>query len=467
MQNIIPFVMFIPLVFAIFSFVFKKHAQIIGVSFSIVWFLLAVLLIFDVYEHKILIYNFGGFEPPLGITFETNGLSSVMILVSSILILVCSIYGYFYLKEAHKALFYPLVAFLSLGLSVVFLSTDIFNLYVSLEIIGLSAVALSVIGGNKDSITSAISYLFATLIGSGFYLLGVALIYANYGILDIGLLSQNMYNDFTTSIAFVLILIGLCLKTALFPFHYWLPKAHANALTPISSLLSAIVVKTSFYLLFILTYKLFYQHQVIIEILGYIGAIAIIYGGIQAFVAKDLKLMIAYSTVSQIGYLFIVFALSSSLAFNGALFAILSHSFAKAGLFLASGVIILVMGSKNVIDLKGISSVLPFSVFTIALSAVSLIGLPPSLGFISKWYYLQESIIQNNWIIFGCVIVGGIISAMYLFKILLLALQPSVSVFVVPTSRGFRVLQWCAFVLSLLGVVCGFFAFAISSFVGL
>ncbi|QOG13157.1 complex I subunit 5 family protein [Arcobacter sp. FWKO B] len=468
MSVVIPLLLFVPLVFGVFSFIFKIYSKMLGLIFSFVWLCLAVVLIVFVQNsQEVMVYNFGGFEAPLGIEFRVTPLSSFMIGLSAFLIFITSIYARFYLKEKDIVIYYPLIAFLSCAMTVLFLSRDIFNLYVALELIGLSAVALSALGAKNESIKSAIGYLFASLAGSGFYLLAVALIYANYSTLHIDELSYIIEDDFITNIALILIIIGLCIKTALFPFHYWLPNAHSNALSPVSALLSAIVIKTSFYLLYILIFDIFTYETVFFKIMGYFGVVAIFYGAIQAIYSKDFKVMIAYSTVSQVGYLFVVFAISSSLAIQGAFFALLSHSLAKGGLFLASGVIIMVIGSKNIIDLKGVSNILPLSVFTVALSAISLIGFPPSLGFVSKWYYLQATLNEELIVFFIAIAFGSVLSAVYLFKILILSLSPSVSTVVIPNKSGFKVLQWCAFILSFLSVVLGLVASKISILVGL
>lgn len=406
------------------------------------------------------------FLPPLGIEFRLNQLNGFILLISSFLILVTTIYGMFYFKQKDEVIFYPLVAFLSCGVGVLLLSTDIFNIYVALELIGICSVALSALGSKKDSIKSAIDYLFASLLGSAFYLLGVAIIYGVYSTLYIYEIANNITNDFSTYVALIFMIIGLSIKTALFPFHYWLPNAHSNALSPISALLSGLVIKTSFYMIFLLYYKVFLLDFILFDIIAYMGLIAIIYGGIQAILTKDLKLMIAYSTISQIGYLFILFGISNQFALCGAFFALISHMLAKGGLFLISGVMIYLVGSKNIVDFKGIAYVLPLSVFTFSLSAISLIGLPPSLGFVSKWYYLNASFDENLWIFFIGILLGGLLSAIYLFRIIIFSFEYSVSQISIPKDNKYSIMQWSAFILSFLSVVLGFFGSIISTLIG-
>lgn len=459
-------IVFVPILFAILTFIFKQYSRFFGLIFSVLWFFIIVYLNINLQIHHELIYYFGGFLPPLGIEFRLNQLNGFILLISSFLILVTTIYGMFYFKQKDEVMFYPLVAFLSCGVGVLLLSTDIFNIYVALELIGICSVALSALGSKKDSIKSAIDYLFASLLGSAFYLLGVAIIYGVYSTLYIYEIANNITNDFSTYVALIFMIIGLSIKTALFPFHYWLPNAHSNALSPISALLSGLVIKTSFYMIFLLYYKVFLLDFILFDIIAYMGLIAIIYGGIQAILTKDLKLMIAYSTISQIGYLFILFGISNQFALCGAFFALISHMLAKGGPFLISGVMIYLVGSKNIVDFKGIAYVLPLSVFTFSLSAISLIGLPPSLGFVSKWYYLNASFDENLWIFFIGILLGGLLSAIYLFRIIIFSFEYSVSQISIPKDNKYSIMQWSAFILSFLSVVLGFFGSIISTLIG-
>jgi formate hydrogenlyase subunit 3/multisubunit Na+/H+ antiporter MnhD subunit len=374
------------------------------------------------------------------------------------------------LHKKQAVLFYPLSSFLALGFVVIYLSQDIFNNFVGLEIVGLSAVALSALQKSFKSIHSALVYLFATLVASGFYLLGVAIIYAKYSLLDIASLQQVVQNDVGTLVAFGSMVIAFLIKTALFPFSFWLPKAHANALSPVSALLSALVIKTTFYLLYLYSSTLFSFAINIHTLLGILGIIAIFYGGMKAFLSTNLKILIAYSTISQVGYLMVVFSLGHPYAFYGMVFVLLSHAFAKAGLFLAAGVIVHKAKSKSIEMLQGYASITPIAVFAIGLSSVSLIGLPPSLGFVSKWYYLQSTFESSSWIFFGAILVGGILSALYLFKILILFLdKPLEATQTAQSSKeklSLSVLQWSAFSLSFFSVFLGLFSNVLIGFLG-
>jgi formate hydrogenlyase subunit 3/multisubunit Na+/H+ antiporter MnhD subunit len=457
MANFIVAVIMIPLVFAMISFIFANYAKRLGLAFSTLWLTVAAFLFYEV-TNNALIYEFAGFAAPLGIIYVATPLGALMVLLSAVILFCITLYTVF---SNASPIFYPLAAFLACGLGVVFLSNDIFNIYVGLEITGLSAVALTAYSQKKQNIQAAIQYFFATLLGSGFYLLGVALLYARYGVLDITLLAQLSTNDLPTFAATVCVVAGLSLKTALFPFHFWLPKAHANAVAPISALLSALVVKASFYLIYRFYYELF-SFDFIAEILTLFGIVAIFYGGFLALYAKTIKLLIAYSTLSQLGYLFLVFSIDADIIKQAMVFHLISHALAKGGLFLAAGAILLSLGEKNIGGLKGLGSKMPIVAFVFGLSTLTLIGLPPSLGFVAKWQYLVGAFAYEQMVVVVALLGGGILSAAYLFKILLLSLQtpPKGQQSQIRLKSTF-VMQWIAFTLSFSSVALGFFANAI------
>ncbi|MGM0519554.1 MAG: complex I subunit 5 family protein [Campylobacterota bacterium] len=467
MIHLIPLIVVTPLIFSIFAFTFKKYAKVLMLVFTVFWIFLSVNLFLQVLDENKIFYNFAGYVPPLGIEFVAFRLNTLLLVLSSFILFMAVLYAYFYLQKQKELLFFSLIGFLSSGIAITFLSNDIFNIYVGLELLSLSAVSLSALGASKESIHAAIKYLFASLLASGFYLLAVVLIYSNYSTLSIEILSEVIKDDKITLLAYILIAIALIIKTALFPFHYWLAKAHSNAITPVSALLSAIVIKTTFYLLLFFSYQVFIFDYEIKNFIGVLGVIAIFYGGIQAILAKKLKLLIAYSTISQVGYLFVVFILLSNQALYATIFILISHMFAKAGLFLIAGVFILCAQSKKIESLKGISSVLPLGVFTLSFSAITLIGLPPTLGFSAKWYYLQEALNQKEWILFVLILLATFITAFYFSRLIILTLmkKDDSKNFIKPSNHNLFILQAIAFILSLTSVIMGFFSSNITNMI--
>lgn len=408
---------------------------------------------------KAVIHAAGGWGAPLGIDLAADGLSVAFVLLVHAVALPLAIYAHAYFKASDVAgrYFWPLMGFLVAGLNALFLSQDLFNLYVTLELVGLAAVALVAAGGQAPQMAAALRYLFATLLGSGAYMLGVALIYSIYGTVSIAFLTPLVNAGFSplAAIAAGLMLAGLMLKTALFPLHYWLPSAHAGAPAPVSALLSALVVKASFYLILRLWLG---PLQPLLAPLAWLaaalGMAAILWGSWQAIRADKLKRLIACSTVAQLGYLFLIFPLlASGQALHAGLMQVYAHGFAKASMFVAAGVVIKASGHDTVAGLAGAVSRLPVTMFAFGLAGMTLMGLPPSSGFLAKWLLIEAALAQGHWYIAGAVLAGGLLAAVYVFRILrqsFLGAPEGQPLGHVPHS-----LEWSAFALAAASVLLG------------
>ncbi|WIM06248.1 MAG: proton-conducting transporter membrane subunit [Candidatus Nitricoxidivorans perseverans] len=404
----------------------------------------------------------GGWGAPLGIDLAADGLSAAMLLLTQCVALPVAVYASAYYKrdDAAGAYFWPLAGFLIAGLNALFLSADLFNIYVTLELLGLAAVGLVAAGGGAQQAAAALRYLFATLLGSGLYLLGVALIYGAYGTVSIEVLTPLVTSEAPRLmwIAGGLMLIGLMLKTALFPFHFWLPPAHGGAPAPVSALLSALVVKASFYLILRLWIGPFSPLIAAAEWLAWLlalfGTLAIFWGSWQAIRAERLKMLIAYSTVAQLGYLFLIFPLLTGHgAIQAGVMQAFAHGLAKAGMFVAAGVFIKATGQDTVAGLAGGVDRLPVTLFAFGLAGMTLMGLPPSSGFLAKWQLIEVALDRGYWWLVVVVLAGGLLAAVYVFRVLRQAflLAPANQAMVtVP-----RTLEWTAFLLSAASVLLG------------
>ncbi len=413
------------------------------------------LLQTGVYHHAI-----GGWNAPLGIALYADGLSLVMLAITALVGCGVSSYASGYFEAAQSSRFWPLWLLLQGALNALFLSADIFNLYVTLELLGLSAVALTALSGSTDALSGAMRYLLATLLGSLAYLLGVALLYHGFGSLDISLLAARIEPTPAAQAALGLICAGLTLKTALFPLHFWLPPAHASASAPVSALLSGLVVKASFYILLRLWLTVFAELDSGVDtLLGLLGAAAILWGSLQALRQARLKLLVAYSTVAQIGYLFLAFPLivaPAAAAWIPAAYLALSHGLAKAAMFMAAGNIIRVCGHDRIADLAQPLQRLPLTAAAFALAGVSIMGLPPSGGFIGKWLLLEAALTRNRWDLVVVILVGGLLAAIYVFKVI----KPGFSALTTepaPAAVPAR-LEWTALLLALAALALGLLA---------
>lgn len=411
----------LPLVGAVVAFVLRPIATWIGVASALGTALGAAGLALTLIEGGAGRYAVGGWEAPLGIALFADGLSLLMLLMTAAVGLAVSLYAPRYFRDEPRQLadFWPLWLFLWAGLNALYLAGDLFNLYVTLELVGLAAVALAALAGSADALSGAMRYLLVSLVGSLFYLLGVALLYHAFGSLDVAILARRVAPSPPLWAAVGLIAAGLLLKTALFPLHFWLPPAHASAAAPVSALLSALVVKGSFYLLLRLWLTLFGDLAgAVATLLGLMGAGAILWGSLQALRQTRLKLLIAYSTVAQLGYLFLAFPLASASAWRAAVYLAISHALAKAAMFLAAGNILMFAGHDRIADLDRVAQRLPLSLAAFALGGVSIMGLPPSGGFIGKWLILGVAIEQGAWGSVLVVMLGGLLAAVYVFKVI-------------------------------------------------
>lgn len=367
----------------------------------------------------------GGWNAPLGIIMGADGVAAFMLLVIWLVGLGVAAYAIGYFSASRRdAYFWPLWMFLTAGLNALMLSRDLFNAYVALELIGLSGVALVALPNGRQTVVAAIRYLMISLVGSLLYLSGVALTYAEYGAVDYATVASQAQGTTSTAIALAAMTTGLLMKSAIVPLHSWLPPAHASAPAPVSALLSALVVKAAFFLLVRLFVSVF-PTAGLFELRGLLGVLAIVsvlWGGIQALAQYRFKQLVAYSTVSQLGYMFLLFPLLSSEGatpelWMGTFLFLMAHAFAKSSMFMVAGNILRSAGHDRISDLGEISRRLPVSMAAFGISAVSLAGLPLTGGFVGKWLLLTEAIRQAKWICVGVLIVGGLIAATYLLRV--------------------------------------------------
>jgi formate hydrogenlyase subunit 3/multisubunit Na+/H+ antiporter MnhD subunit len=401
-----------------------------------------------------------------------DGLSVLMLLMTSAVGMGITVHAFAYLADhappgspeaaegrVRRLLFWPLWLFLWAALSALFLSRDVFNVYVTLELVGLSAVALVALAGDRDAFGAAARYLVLALLGSLAYLLGVGLLYAALGTLDADGVRAALRPGLLATAAGALVLAGLAVKAALFPLHGWLPPAHARAPSPVSAALSALVVKASFYLLLRWSTEILPPDMLgpAKLLLGILGALAILWGSVQALRQERLKQVVAYSTVAQLGYLFLFFPLSRGLgagpALAGAALFALAHALAKSALFLAAGSALHALPSDRIDELGGLGARMPLTAATLAMASVSILALPPSGGFAGKWFLLTAAIRSGEWWWAAVMLAGGLLAAGYTFRVLerVMADAPGGG----PPARAPAAMQISALALAVAALVLG------------
>lgn len=388
-------------------------------------------------------YDLGNWAPPLGVALQADGLSAVLLLTTAVVMLAVAIYAHPVFRvpagqsETRRHLaFWTLLMGVWAGLNLVFLGQDLFNLYVALELLTFSAVPLVCLDGRAETLQAALRYLLFALLGSVLYLLGTALLYGEFGTLDIDLLRGRIEGAGPLPVpaiaAAALMTVGLLAKTALFPLHLWLPPAHAGAPPAASAVLSALVVKASFFLVVRLWFDVMpaLLAQTAAQVLGALGAAAIVYGGLLALGQARLKMLIAYSTLAQLGYLFLIFPLAAVAPaavgepgiLTGGMLQLVAHACAKAAMFMAAGLIAASLGQDRIGELAGIARALPITVLAFGLGGLALVGVEPSGAYLAKTVLDGAAAASGQWWWGLAMQVGGLLTAAYLIRVFFHAL---------------------------------------------
>jgi len=431
---LLPLLIVVPLLTAILAFLLPRLAFALAVASAALTSGLTLVTLAALAQTGPLRHAVGGWNAPLGIDLFMDGLSALMVGLTAIIGLLLTIYAHGYFQptadshdesEAHRyAFFWPLWLFLWSSLNALFLSADVFNLYVTLELLGFSAVALTALAGKPAVLKAAMRYLLVSLSGSLLYLMGVVFLYGGSGVLDITRLNLAAEAGPALAASAALISAGLMMKSALFPLHFWLPPAHANAAAPVSALLSALVVKGSFYILLRLWLEVFYPlaDTLVPQVISWLGAGAILWGSFQAIHQTRLKLLIAYSTVAQLGYMFLLLPLmlfnrEDSAALAGIVCFLLAHAVAKSAAFLSAGSVLHATHDDRIASLDGLICSHPLTVTAFGLAGISLVALPPSGGFLGKWLLLDAAIDQGYWGLVAVILAGGLLAAIYILRV--------------------------------------------------
>jgi formate hydrogenlyase subunit 3/multisubunit Na+/H+ antiporter MnhD subunit len=387
------------------------------------------------------VYLLGGWAPPLGVALRADALAVVMLLVVAVVVFGIGVYACADFgtpsdtREARGPLAYWLLLMAVWGsLNLVFVSGDLFTLYVALELLTFAGVPLVSLEGRGETLRAALRYLLFALLGSVLYLLGAVLLYGAYGTLDIALLAAHIRPDPATLAAAALMTTGLLAKTALFPLHIWLPPAHAGAPAAASAVLSALVVKGSWFLVVRLWFDVMPGVVTLsaAQLLAGMGAAAIVFGSIVAVRQERLKLLVAYSTLAQIGYLFLMFPLAFDAggnalvhggALTGGLLQAISHATAKAGMFMAAGLVYAALGHDRIAELGGVARAMPVTVLTFAVAGVALMGVVPSGAYLAKKLLLYAADDSGQWWWTIVLQVGAVFTAGYVVLVLVNALR--------------------------------------------
>jgi len=394
-------------------------------------FILTLIIGYHVSQGQILSYAVSGWEPPWGIEMMVDSLSAIMMMLISGVSLFILIFSFVAIKYELERIvtgwYYTAFLLCLSGMVGLVVSNDIFNMYVLIEIAGISACALVAAKGTRLSTEAALKYLLLATIGSGFILFGIGFIYMITGHLNIHFIAAELtvVKDqypiliWTTLSFFV---VGFGVKAALFPLHLWLPDAHSSAPSPSSAILSSLVVKVyiiAFVKILLIAFGLEIFHETFIRHLIIVLAVMAMLGGsFFAFVQIELKRRLAYSTVAQVGYIFLGIGLGTPWGLAAGMLHILVHAFMKTCLFLCAGAIAYQTGRKQVNEFAGMGYSMPITMGAFTVAAFSMVGIPLFGGFISKYGLALGSLEADLPILILVIVLSGLLNATYYFPII-------------------------------------------------
>jgi len=424
---ILPFFVIIPLGTAFLISLFGKRIKNLSDLLANLGTL--SLLIFSLYSipqvfvHKILVYKVGGWIPPIGICMVLDGLTSFMLVTVNLVSFLVTLYSVNYMERyTDKHRFYTLFMLMLAGMNGIIITGDLFNLFVFLEIASIASYALVAFGTEAEELEASFKYAVMGSVASSFILLGIALLYSYTSTLnmaDISLSLSGKPAGMMVSFVAVLFLAGFGLKTALVPFHAWLPDAHPSAPAPISAMLSGVFIKTlGIYALCRVFFNILTVSSRLLFVLIVLGMISMVVGAFLAIAQTDIKRMFAYSSISQIGYIIFALGIGTPLAILGGLFHLFNHAVFKSLLFLNSGAIEYSTHTRNLNRLGVLSRSLPVTGYTSLLGSMAISGIPPLGGFWSKLIIIIAAIQAGYFVSSVVAILISILTLAYYLKFL-------------------------------------------------
>jgi multicomponent Na+:H+ antiporter subunit D len=431
-MSLLPILLLLPLLFgsvlAVLAGLWRPAAaQVVAVVATGATLVTGVVGLVTVTRDGPLTHDLGGWPPPFGIEYVLDPLSAYMVVVVALIGTMVAIYptkAAFDIQPGRGVPLYPLVLLLLTGLVGVMLTGDLFHLFVFLEIYAISTYALVSLGGER-AVFASFRYLLLGTVGSMLYLLGVGFLYFSTGSLnmaDVAALLPELATDPNILGSMGLIVLGLALKMALFPLHVWLPDAHTYSPPGVAALLAAVQVKAAAYALVRILFEVYGPAYgadgVPVDVaLTWFGAAGIVVGSVLAIQQTDLKRMLAYSTVAQLGYIGLGIGLATPLALVGALLHVLNHALMKGGLFLVAGGILQRTGLKEIARFSGLGRRMPLVMTGFAVAALSMVGIPPTAGFFSKFYLVSATVESGDWVLAAVIVGSSLLTAVYFLRL--------------------------------------------------
>jgi len=390
--------------------------------------LFSVDTLFSVISGGTIHYHLGGWAPPFGIEYVVDHLNAMMLVIISVISLVVAVYSYQSIQQelpGRAVFFYSVFLLQVAGFLGIVITGDLFNLYVFLEIASLAGYALIAIGEDGAPLAT-FRYIVMGTIGASFYLLGVGYIYISTGSLnmaDVHQLLQPLQSSKVIASAVAFMLAGLAIKMALFPLHVWLPDAYTKAPSASSALIAPLMTKISIYVMIRILFHVFdvsWSVEIfpVASIMTWAAVLAILVGAILALAQTDFKRMLSYIVVAEVGYIVGGIGLANSIAIKGAILHILNDAVMTVGLFTISGIVMYRTKGHTIGDFKGLFREMPFTMSAFIVGALSIIGVPPTCGFFSKWYLIQGAVMAGHWMFIGALLASSLINVILFFRII-------------------------------------------------
>lgn len=403
---------------------------IVGLSISVA---ASIATLLRVINEGTVEYWFGGWEPPFGIALRIDGLNAMVALAVSTVSLLTAIYSKKVVPAENSdkvSQYYTLYLLLVTGLLGIVLTSDAFNLYVLIEISALTSYAL--IGmGSKRATLAAYKYLIMGTIGASFYLLGVGYLYIKTGSLNMfdiqeQIVANNLLGSPALLVAFILIMVGVWIKMAFFPLHAWLPNSYTYGPSTTSALLGPLVTKVMIYVMIRMILTVFSPEFAFVEldwsnIVVWMSVVAILAGSISALAQTSLPKMLAFLIIAEVGYMVGGVWLADDMGMVGAIYHIIADAFMTLCVFLFAGIIFYKTGKRDLSAMEGLFKKMPLTMVGFLVGAFSLIGIPPTAGFFSKWYLIQGGISSGHYEYVIALLISSLINAVLFFRIIEIA----------------------------------------------
>ena len=406
-----------------------RFCWLLAFAVTLACFAISQLLLGQVLESGTIHYAMGGWAPPWGIEYVIDAASAyVLVIVTAIAAAVMPFAGQSVareIKEERVPVFYTLFLLCLTGLAGMVVTGDAFNLFVFLEISSLSTYAIISLGRDRRSLTSAFQYLIMGTIGGTFVLVGVGLIYAITGTLnmtDLAVRLPEAPQTRTLYTAFAFIAVGMGLKIAVFPLHLWLPNAYTYAPSAATVFIAGTATKVAVYALLrfvfgVLSTAIDFSAVPFREIFAVLGVAGLLSASAVAIFQDDVKRMLAYSSVAQLGYIIIGVSYGTTAGLTAGLLHLFNHALIKASLFMAVGCVFYRLGSTHLDRFRGLARKMPFTFGAFVVAGLAIIGVPLTTGFVSKWYLVGAALEAGHWLVVAIILIGSLMAVIYIWRV--------------------------------------------------